>query len=118
MPSSPSNTKRLARLGFLATVQGFRRDPFKLFTDIAALPDGLATASAPGMRIVFITHPDHAHHVLQENHQNYDKNAIIYNNARPFLGNGLPVTHGGEDWVRRRRLMQPAFQCRGALTLR
>lgn len=101
-----------ARLGVLAAVQAFRRDPLDLYTQIAALPQGMARIRVLGKEVLVITHPEHVHQVLRENHQNYDKNAIFYNNARPFLGNGLPVTHGGEDWLRRRRLMQPAFHRR------
>jgi cytochrome P450 len=112
LSSRTHGTAQLDRMGPVATIQAFRRDPLGLFADVAGRPDGMARATLLGKDLVFITHPDHVHHVLQENHQNYDKNALIYNNARPFLGNGLPVTHGGEDWIRRRRLMQPAFHRR------
>jgi cytochrome P450 len=108
----PVATKHLTRLPPIATVRAFRRDPLALFADIARQPDGMARTSLLGKEIVFLTHPDHVRQVMQGNHQNYDKDAIIYRNARPFLGDGLPVARGDGDWLRRRRLVQPAFHQR------
>jgi cytochrome P450 len=108
----PEPAQGIATMGAIAAVQAFRRDPLGFYTEAGRQPGGMARFRLPGLPgkdVVVITHPDHVHHVLKENHQNYDKNAVFYNNARPFLGNGLPLTHGGEDWRRRRRLMQPAF---------
>lgn len=105
VPTSPIPTVLKAA----KTLGEFRRDPLGLFTRIAALPQGMARARLLGKDLIFITHPDHVHHVVRNNYQNYDKNAPMYKNARPFLGNGLTVAVGGEDWLHRRRLMQPAF---------
>jgi len=76
---------------------------------VAAAPDGVARTGAFGQQLLFITHPDQATHVLRDNHRNYTKDAPVYRAARPFLGSGLTVSPGGEDWLRRRRLVQPAF---------
>jgi cytochrome P450 len=93
-------------------LNGFRRDPLGLFVRAAALPLGMARTRFLGRELIIVTHPDHVHHVVAANHQNYDKNAPMYTNAEKFLGKGLIVMRGGEDWMRRRRLMQPAFHRR------
>ncbi|WP_249999221.1 cytochrome P450 [Actinoplanes sp. M2I2] len=87
----------------------FRRDPLALFGRIAEQPDGIALSSVAGRRMVFITHPDQVARVLRDNHRQYSKDAPVYRAARPFLGDGLTVAAGGDDWLRRRRLVQPAF---------
>lgn len=104
-PASPVPTMLKAT----KTLGEFRRDPLSLFTRIAALPQGMARTRLLGRELIFVTHPDHVHHVVRNNYQNYDKNAPMYKNARPFLGNGLTVAVGGEEWLHRRRLIQPAF---------
>jgi cytochrome P450 len=95
-----------------AALKAFRRDPLGLFASIAALPQGMARTRLLGREMIIITHPDHVHHVVRNNYQNYDKNAPMYTNARPLLGNGLVTAPGGEEWLRRRRLVQPAFHKR------
>ena len=102
----------MTRLKPIATVQAFRRDPLGLFADIAREPDGMARTRLLGKELIFITHPDHVRQVMQGNNRNYDKDAVIYRNARPFLGDGLPVARGDAEWRRRRRLVQPAFHQR------
>jgi cytochrome P450 len=97
------------RLTPMSVLSAFRRDPLGLFADVARAPAGMAETSAFGRRMVFITHPDHVVHVLRDNHRNYTKDAPVYRAARPFLGSGLTVSPGGEEWLRRRRLVQPAF---------
>jgi cytochrome P450 len=58
---------------------------------------------------VFINHPDYIKHVLQDNHRNYDKSVHLFEIGKPLLGNGLITAAGGNDWLRQRRLVQPAF---------
>jgi cytochrome P450 len=94
----------------------FRSDPLSLFAEVAAAPDGVAVTGAFGRELTFITHPDHVAWVLRDNHRNYTKDAPVYRAARPFLGSGLTVSPGGDDWLRQRRLVQPAFD-RQSLTI-
>lgn len=51
--------------------------------------------------------PDHAKHVLSENHANYRKGLGLAH-ARRALGDGL-LTSEGELWRRQRKAVQPAF---------
>jgi cytochrome P450 len=55
-----------------------------------------------------INHPSLVKQVLQETHQSFDKNSIIYNRFRNAFGDGLVVAEG-ERWKRQRKLMQPIF---------
>jgi cytochrome P450 len=54
-------------------------------------------------------HPDHYHHILVENRQNYQKYPNpIFEILKTGGGDGL-LTSEGATWLRQRRLMQPAF---------
>jgi cytochrome P450 len=55
-----------------------------------------------------VYHPDDVKHVLQENHQNYNKDVFNVNLLKPLLGQGL-FTNDGQSWLHQRRLAQPAF---------
>ncbi len=102
-------TRTPVRIPAAQAFSRFRRDPLGLFTDVAGAPGGVAVTGAFRRELVFITHPDQVAHVLRDNHRNYTKDAPVYRAARPFLGSGLTVSPGGGDWLRRRRLVQPAF---------
>jgi cytochrome P450 len=56
----------------------------------------------------FITHPEGARRVLQDNAGNYTKEHPSYAMLRRLVGNGL-LTSEGSFWLRQRRLAQPAF---------
>lgn len=55
-----------------------------------------------------VNHPSLVKQVLQDTHESFDKNSIIYNRFRNAFGNGLVVAEG-ERWKRQRKLMQPLF---------
>lgn len=55
-----------------------------------------------------INHPDGVRHVLQDNARNYSKNTIQFNTLALVTGQGL-LTTSGEQWLRQRRMTQPAF---------
>jgi cytochrome P450 len=65
--------------------------------------------------IYLVTLPEHVHHVLVENNDNYWK-GDIFERTRFLFGNGL-VANAGESWRRQRRLMQPAFAHRRIASL-
>ena len=62
-----------------------------------------------------MTLPEHNHHVLVENHDNYWK-GDVFERTRFLFGNGL-VVNEGESWRRQRRLIQPAFAHRRVASL-
>lgn len=63
----------------------------------------------PGNPVFFINHPDDVQRVLQMNHSNYDKRTFQYQALAKITGNGLLTNNGGEDWLQKRRVAQPAF---------
>ena len=65
--------------------------------------------------IYLVTLPDHIHHVMVANNDNYWK-GDVFERTRFLFGNGL-VVNEGEGWRRQRRLMQPAFAHRRVAAL-
>lgn len=59
------------------------------------------------LHLYIVVKPEHVHHVLVRNPDNYIK-GNGYNGFRLLVGQGL-VTSDGDLWRRQRRLMQPAF---------
>ncbi len=55
-----------------------------------------------------IAHPDGIKRILQDNHPNYTKRLADVQAVGYLTGDGV-LTTDGKDWLRRRRLMQPAF---------
>lgn len=55
-----------------------------------------------------VAHPDGVKRVLQDNHPNYTKRVADVQAVGYLTGPGVLVADGA-DWMRRRRLMQPAF---------
>jgi cytochrome P450 len=65
--------------------------------------------------IYLVTMPEHIHHVLVENNDNYWK-GDVFERTRFLFGNGL-VVNEGESWRRQHRLIQPAFAHRRVAAL-
>ncbi|MFI7639284.1 cytochrome P450 [Nonomuraea sp. NPDC049400] len=87
----------------------------QLVTDRLALLSGATARYGDAVRltigpktIYLFNHPDHAKHVLADNHANYRK-GIGLAEARRVLGDGLLTGHG-EVWRRQRKAIQPLFQ--------
>lgn len=60
------------------------------------------------LRSYLLARPEHAKHVLVDNHKNYRK-GIVFQNLKRVAGEGLILSEG-ETWKRQRRLIGPAFQ--------
>lgn len=80
---------------------GFLLECTRRFGDITSFQAGNQSA-------YLINNPDLIKHVLQDNHHNYSKNTIQYNSLAAITGHGL-LTSDGPQWLRNRRLAQPAF---------
>jgi cytochrome P450 len=89
-------------------MEALRRDPLGTLSRAAVRGDVVRLRFLRA-EILFISHPDHIRHVLQDAHRNYSKATLAYSRTRSLLGRGL-FTSDGEAWRRQRRLMQPAFQ--------
>lgn len=59
-------------------------------------------------KIIALTHPRYAQHVLRDHAKNYWKGGGLWEAFRTLLGNGIPVSDGAY-WRRQRRMMQPQF---------
>jgi cytochrome P450 len=90
-------------------VLAFRRAPLQFLAELQRRYGVIVRFRLAVWPMVFISHPSYIKYVLQDNHRNYDKNAPLFRIARPLAGDGLVTTVGGDDWLRRRRLAQPAF---------
>lgn len=93
---------------FVGKAREMLKDPLDLlmttwrrFGDVSRLKMGPNVA-------YFIVNPVHIEHVLVTNARNYVRDDFAFREVENLLGRGL-LTMDGEDWRRRRRLMQPAF---------
>jgi cytochrome P450 len=84
----------------------WRNDPVKLVTEAARLGD-VVRLGLPG-ETYLLNHPRHVKHVLQDNHQNYEK-GWVFDRIRPYWGESL-LTAEGDTWRRQRRRVQPSFK--------
>ncbi len=85
----------------------FLPDPIDyLLASFRTFGDVVCTRAVP-FRSLFLAHPDHIKHVLQDNARNYVKGIVIAR-LKVVIGDGL-FTSEGDFWRRQRRLSQPAF---------
>jgi cytochrome P450 len=97
-----------AALPLIGGMLQLRGNPLDRIVDLRARYGGFVRLGALGRRDVFLlTEPAVIRHVLSENHKNYRKGAGARQLA-PILGTGSLLLEG-EQWRRRRRLIQPAF---------
>lgn len=91
------------------------RDPAGFCTEAMLEFDGLIRLNLGFTSIYLVTLPDHVHHVLVDNQENYWK-GTLFKRAEFLFGRGL-VLNEGESWRHQRRLMQPAFAHRRIASL-
>jgi cytochrome P450 len=90
----------------LGHIPQWRKDPLKLVTEAARLGD-VVRLQLPG-RTFLLNHPAHVKHVLQDNHQNYEK-GWVFDRLRPYWGQSL-LTAEGDVWRKQRLRVQPSFK--------
>ena len=90
----------------LSNVPRWVQDPLMFLKNVAQ-QHGDIVCLEPG-RMYLVSSPDYVQHVLQDNHQNYCKGPA-YQFIERVLGRGL-LTSDGDEWLRQRRLVAPAFQ--------
>ena len=83
------------------------RDPLALLTSWARQFGDIFYYRAGWINVFFLNHPDYIESVLVTNHRNFIKDRVM-RNSRWFFGDGL-LTSEGAQWMRQRRLSQPAF---------
>jgi cytochrome P450 len=85
-----------------------QRDMLGLYRDSARDYGDVVRLRFANVDTFALSHPDHFKHVLVDNNRNYVRNPFFNDIVRLFIGESL-FTTDGEDWLSRRRLMQPAF---------
>lgn len=84
------------------------RNPLNYFLSITRqYGDIICYRPAPDTAYL-INHPDYIHHVLVANQRNYNKDTYSNQAFKKAIGPGL-INFEGDEWLRQRRLMQPAF---------
>jgi cytochrome P450 len=87
----------------------FRQHPIPFLTELQRKYGNIAQFRLGIWPTVFIGHPDYIKYVLQDNYRNYDKDTFLFRIGKLVIGNGLVTVVGGNEWLRQRRLAQPAF---------
>ncbi len=88
-----------------------RSDPLGFLVDCAAECGDIVEFPIPRHRVFFVNDAEAANRVLQGNHRAYGKSTVQYRSLALVTGDGLLVSEG-EEWLRGRRLVQPAFHHR------
>jgi cytochrome P450 len=91
----------------LGSARELQRDTLQYIQTLAAIGDVVRYRFVVWPTL-FLNHPDHIKHVLQENNRNYNKDVPSNRLLKTVLGTGL-LTNDGVSWLHRRRLIQPAF---------
>ena len=91
--------------GSLSEIQ---RDPIGFLTFLHRTYGDVSVHRVGPLDYHLVAHPDGVKRILQDNHPNYSKRVPDLQAVGYLTGPGVLVTDGA-DWLRRRRLMQPAF---------
>jgi cytochrome P450 len=89
----------------------FRRNPLKFLTNLVRDYGDIAMFPLGPYRGCMVNHPDLIRDVLVTNRSSFPKLERHLRTIRSFSGNNLFVSEG-ENWLRQRRMVQPAFQTR------
>jgi cytochrome P450 len=92
----------------LGSIPEIRRDNVHAFLDIWRRYGDTVRLRGP-MTLYLVAHPDGVKHVLQDNAANYPRPPAVRDRLQAIVGDGL-VGAEGADWVRSRRMAQPAFR--------
>ncbi len=100
---------------FWGVLPELRRDMLALYHETAPQYGDAVRLHFAGVDTFALSHPDYFKHVLQDNNRNYRRNNFFNNIVKKFVGLSL-FTADGDDWLSRRRLMQPAFHRQRLMT--
>ena len=107
-PQMPLANPRLLPPSPKGNLRELVRNPLNYFLFLTRqYGDIVCYRSAPDTAYL-INHPDYIHHVLVENRHNYHKDTYSNQTFQKVIGPGL-ITFEDEEWLNRRRIMQPAF---------
>jgi len=92
----------------LRQLRAIQRAPHEFLLRCARTYGGVVQLPIGNRPVYAVSDPTGVRHVLQDNAHNYTKDTIQFNTLALVTGQGL-LTSDGEDWLRQRRMMQPAF---------
>jgi cytochrome P450 len=100
-PPGPKNSPIVGNL------YGFRKSPLDFLSKVAREYGDLVYFRVARQHMYLVNHPDYVREVLVNNQSNFIKSRALQR-AKVLLGEGL-LTSEGQQHLRQRRLVQPAF---------
>jgi len=96
----------------IGVLPGLVKDPLRFLLRAAQKHQGDVVELNLGvLRMLLLTQPAHARHILNNNWRNYYKGGGVWGSIRELVGESL-VTTDGDDWLWRRRLLKPLFSAK------
>jgi cytochrome P450 len=99
---------RVTGAWMLSHARQMRSAPLDFLVECSAEFPSIVELPIPRRRVFYVSDPDAIGRVLQGNHRGYGKDTLQYRSLAAVTGEGLLVSDGSE-WLRSRRLVQPAF---------
>jgi len=101
--------KSLPLITFFLNAETIRKNPLPFHKkNFDKYGDSFSVSLGASRKIMLTRDPLIVKHILQKNHKNYFKSKIQTKYLTKYLGFGL-LTSNGEQWLKQRRLIQPAF---------
>ena len=101
--------KALSLFTFFLNAETIRKNPIPFHNkNFEKYGDSFSVSLGRNRKIMLTRDPLIVKHILQKNHKNYFKSKIQTKYLTKYLGFGL-LTSNGEQWLKQRRLIQPAF---------
>ena len=101
-PPGPGDRELVGKIGSI------QNDPLRFLGELSERFGSVAYFRVFTLPVIVLSGPEGVKHILQDNYKHYSKNTIQYNALKSITGKGL-LTNDSEDWLRQRRLAQPAF---------
>ncbi len=101
--------KSLPLITFFLNAETIRKNPIPFHKkSFEKYGDSFSVSLGWSRKIMLTRDPLIVKHILQKHHKNYFKSKIQTKYLTKYLGFGL-LTSNGEQWLKQRRLIQPAF---------
>jgi cytochrome P450 len=109
-PTTPSHRQPPGPLGnpILGMLPELQTDKLNMYRNVTRDYGDVVTVRFLWVKTYAVSHPDHVKHILQDNNRNYVRNTFFNGIMKLILQDNL-FTTDGDDWLSRRRLMQPSF---------